>query len=86
MKAKKIPVRTCVITKERFPKAELIRIVKDNTGKVSVDPTGKANGHGAYLKLSLAVIKKARLGKQLDRHLETSVPDSIYDELEELLK
>ena len=86
MKAKKIPVRTCVITRERFPKAELIRIVKDNTGNVSVDPTGKANGHGAYLKLSSAVIKKARLSKQLDRHLETIVPDSIYDELEELLK
>ena len=86
MKTRKIPVRTCVITKEKFPKAELIRIVKDNLGNVSVDPTGKANGHGAYLKLSSAVIKKARLSKQLDRHLEISVPDSIYDELEELLK
>lgn len=85
MKAKKIPLRTCVITKEKCPKGDLIRVVKDNNGNISVDITGKANGRGAYLKKDLAVIKKARLSKQLDRHLEISVPSTVYDELEVII-
>ncbi|MFA5407218.1 MAG: YlxR family protein [Bacilli bacterium] len=82
MKIKKIPVRTCVITNEKYPKGELLRVVKDNMGNVFIDMTGKANGRGAYLKKDITVIKKARLNKQLDRHLEITVPDSVYDELE----
>lgn len=82
MKQKKIPLRSCVITREKLPKKELIRIVRDTNGDVTVDLTGKANGRGAYLKKDLGVIKKARLSKQLNRHLEANVPDSIYDELE----
>lgn len=85
MKVKKIPLRTCVITKEKYPKGELIRVVKDNMNNIFVDMTGKANGRGAYLKKDLAVIKKARLSKQLDRHLEISIPDSVYDELETII-
>lgn len=85
MKAKKIPLRTCVITREKCPKGELVRVVKDNAGSVFVDTTGKANGRGAYLKRDIAVIKKARLSKQLDRHLEISVPSSVYDELETIV-
>lgn len=82
---KKVPVRSCVVTRERLPKKELIRVVRNNEGKVFVDLTGKANGRGAYVKKDLAVIKKARLGKQLDRHLEVSIPDAIYDELEVII-
>jgi len=82
---KKVPLRTCVITKEKCPKGELIRVVKDNTGNVFIDKTGKANGRGAYFKKDIAVIKKARLSKQLDRHLEISVPSNVYDELETIV-
>jgi predicted RNA-binding protein YlxR (DUF448 family) len=85
LKVKKIPLRTCIITKEKCPKAELIRVVKDNTGRVFVDITGKANGRGAYIKKDIEVIRKAKLSKQLDRHLEISVPDTVYDELENIV-
>ena len=37
---KKIPMRTCVVTNERLEKRELLRIVRDNNGVVSVDETG----------------------------------------------
>jgi predicted RNA-binding protein YlxR (DUF448 family) len=86
LKTKKIPLRTCVITKEQLPKNELIRVVKDNTEHVFVDTTGKANGRGAYLKKDIDVIQKARVSKQLDRHLEISIPSSVYDELETIVK
>ena len=50
MKVKKIPLRTCVVTKERYPKGELLRIVKTPEGEIKPDITGKLNGHGAYIK------------------------------------
>ena len=57
---KKIPMRSCVITKEKFPKKELIRVVKTKEGNVEIDLTGKMNGHGAYLKKDKDVILKAK--------------------------
>ena len=81
MKQKKIPMRTCVITKEKYPKKELIRIVRTQDGTVEVDTNGRVNGHGAYLKLEREVILKAQKTKALNRYLETVVPDKIYEEL-----
>lgn len=86
MKQHKIPLRKCIITNERLPKQELIRVVKNKEGLVSVDLTGKLNGHGAYLKKDKSVILKAQKTKKLDRHLEITIPDNIYQELLELFK
>ena len=78
---KKMPERTCVITKEKTLKKDLLRVVRDNTGNVSVDVTGKANGRGAYLKKDKEVINKAKTTKALERILEVSIPESIYEEM-----
>lgn len=80
MKMKKIPMRTCVITKEKCEKRDLLRIVRTPLGDVILDPTGKANGRGAYLKRDKEVIKKAKTSKILDRILEVDIPDNIYEE------
>lgn len=84
-KKRKIPLRKCVVTKEQFPKKELIRIVKNNENKVFVDLTGKQNGRGAYLKLSKKVIDIAKKSKIIDRQLEIKVPEEVYDELYQLV-
>ena len=47
MKEKKIPMRSCVVTKEKYPKKELIRIVRTPEGTIEVDENGKQNGRGA---------------------------------------
>ncbi|MCI8467017.1 MAG: YlxR family protein [Bacilli bacterium] len=86
MKVKKIPMRTCVITREKCEKKDLVRVVRTPEGSVVVDVTGKQNGKGAYLKLSLEVIEKAMKNKALDRALEVEVPLEIYEELKSLLK
>ena len=78
---KKMPERTCVITREKTLKKDLLRVVRDNTGNVSVDTTGKANGRGAYLKKDKEVINKAKTTKALERILEITIPDSIYEEM-----
>ena len=86
MKVKKIPMRTCVVTREKYDKRELIRIVKDKDGHVEIDLTGKKNGHGAYMKLSKEVIEMAKKNKSLDRALETNISEQIYEELEKLVE
>ena len=82
---KKIPLRTCVISKEKLPKSELIRVVRTPDGSIVIDPTGKANGKGAYLKKDKEVFEKARKTKIMNKLLEVNIPDTIYDELNNYL-
>lgn len=82
---KKIPMRTCVVSGEKLQKKELIRVVRDKDGNVSVDPTGKANGRGVYLKKDVEIVEKAKKSKILDKKLEVNVPDNIYEELKEVV-
>lgn len=82
---KKIPMRSCVVTKERLPKGELLRIVKNNENEVFVDLTGKANGRGAYIKKEMNVLKIARERRILERHLEVNIDDSVYAEIEKVI-
>ena len=63
---KKIPLRTCTVTKEKLPKQELIRVVRTPEGKIEIDLTGRLNGHGAYLKKDLSVIELAKKKKILN--------------------
>ena len=86
MKQRKIPMRTCIVTKEKLPKMELIRVLRTPEGNVIIDESGKSNGRGAYLKKDLEVIAKAKKSKILNRILEVEVPDAIFDELEKVLK
>lgn len=80
MAVKKIPMRSCVVTREKFPKKELIRVVKFND-EISVDLSGKANGKGCYLKKDADVIEKARKTKVLNKIFETEVYETIYDDI-----
>ncbi len=86
MKQKKIPMRSCVVTHEKLPKKELIRVVRTPEGNIIIDESGKSNGRGAYLKRDLEVIAKAKKSKVLNRILEVEVPDSIYEELNNMIK
>lgn len=83
---KKIPLRTCVISKEKLPKQELIRVVRTPEGEIIIDESGRANGRGAYLKKDINVIENAKKTKALNRHLETNIPDSIFEELIKIVK
>ena len=83
---KKMPERTCIVTKEKTLKKDLLRVVRDKDGNVSVDTTGKANGRGAYLKRDAQVINKAKETKILDNALEVNVPDSVYEEMLNIIK
>jgi len=78
---KKIPMRMCVSCREMRPKKELTRVVRTPEGNVVVDPSGRANGRGAYLCLKTACLDKAIKSRELDRALETKVEADVYDVL-----
>jgi uncharacterized protein len=86
MKDRKIPLRSCVVTKEKLPKKDLIRVVRTKEGQILVDEKGKTNGRGAYLKKDLNVFEEAFKKKILDRHLEVEIPVTILEELKKLVK
>ena len=85
MKNRKVPMRSCVVTREKLPKIELLRIVKTPDNTVLVDTTGKINGRGAYIKKDNDVLEKAKKSKILDKILETEISDSIYDEIKKMI-
>lgn len=85
MKTKKIPMRTCVVTREKQEKKNLLRVVRTPEGEVIVDITGKSNGRGAYITKDLNVLDKAIKNKVLDKHLEIEIPDSIYEEIRNII-
>ena len=86
MKTRKIPLRTCVVTKEALPKKELLRVVRTPEGNVVVDETGKVNGRGAYLKKDLEVLEKAKKSKILEKRLECSIEENVYDEIKNIIE
>ena len=83
---KKIPQRTCLVTREKLDKKDLIRVVRTPEQNVIIDETGKANGRGAYLKKDIEVIEKAKKNKALEKALNVEIPNEIFDELKELIK
>ncbi len=86
MKVKKIPLRTCVITREHLPKQELLRIVRTKEGEIKVDETGKLNGRGAYIKKDIAVLEKAKKTKALEKMLECNIEENIYEEIKNIIE
>jgi len=85
MKVKKQPLRTCVVTKEKCLKKDLLRIVRNENGVAEIDLTGKLNGRGAYIKKDPLVVDKAKQTKALERHLEITINDELYEKIKEVI-
>ena len=78
---KKIPQRQCMGCRERKAKREMIRVVRGTDGNVSLDFGGKMNGRGAYICPNPECLKKAQRAKALERSLEVTIPEDVYDRL-----
>ena len=81
------PQRTCIVCRQVKDKRDLIRLVRTPEGEIIIDPTGKANGRGAY------VCKSANCGElgvqkdRLSRALKTTLTQARLDTLKaELLQ
>lgn len=78
---KKIPQRTCIGCREKKDKKELIRIVRDKEGKISLDRIGRANGRGAYICDNIECLEKAIKTKALARTFGMDIDEAVYNEL-----
>lgn len=78
---KSLPQRSCIGCNTKKDKKDLIRIVKDKNGNISIDKTGKANGRGAYICDNIECLEKAIKSKRLERTFEKSIDSEIYENL-----
>ena len=78
---KKIPQRQCMGCRERKNKRDMIRVVRQTDGAVSLDFSGKLNGRGAYVCPDPECLKKCRKTRSLDRCLEVTIPEEVYERL-----
>ena len=77
--AKKIPMRQCIGCGEMKSKKEMMRVLKNAEGEISLDTTGKKNGRGAYLCYSRECLQKAIKSKGLERSFQMKIPQKVYD-------
>ena len=82
---KKIPQRTCIGCNSKKDKKELIRVVKNKDGEISIDLTGKKDGRGIYLCKSEECLNKAIKNKRISRTFEMEIDQNIYENLREFI-
>ena len=80
---KKIPQRQCMGCRERKAKKDMIRVIKTAENEICIDATGRKNGRGAYICPTMECLKQAMKSRGLERSLKTSIPDTVYQQLEE---
>lgn len=74
-------MRRDLLSDEMKPKKSLVRIVRDQTGTISIDPSGKKSGRGAYVSLDPELVKAAKAKKTIERAFDQEVRPEFYDEL-----
>ena len=79
---KKIPMRQCVGCGSMKTKKEMMRVLKTAEEGIILDTTGKKNGRGAYLCVSMECLQMARKNRGLERSFKMSIPNEVYDNLE----
>jgi uncharacterized protein len=70
---KHIPQRTCIACKQVRPKRELIRVVRSPDGHITLDPTSKKSGRGAYVCARRSCWDIALKRGKLEREFETTL-------------
>ena len=83
MVTKKIPMRQCTGCREMKSKRDMIRVIKTAENEICIDTTGRKNGRGAYICPTMDCLKQAMKSRGLERSLKTSIPDTVYQQLEE---
>ncbi len=70
-------MRMCVGCREMKEKKSLIRVVRSPEGQVSLDPTGKKPGRGAYVCREGECLRRALKQRQLERQLQVTLTEEV---------
>jgi len=80
---KKIPQRSCIVCKDKVDKNKLNRIVSNKDGYIFFDPTGKANGRGAYICSKESCIESIEKANVLNRTFKTDISKEVKQKIRE---
>ena len=81
-KVRKIPMRQCLGCNEHKDKRELLRVVRDPEGNISLDFTGKKSGRGAYICKSAKCLARAVKSKRIEKNLGVVIPPEVFEKME----
>lgn len=81
LKQRKLPLRKCTGCQEMKDKREMVRVVKDQSGEITLDFTGKKPGRGAYVCPTLECLGKAQKSRGLERSFKMGISKEIYETL-----
>ena len=76
-------LRMCIACRQMQDKRNLVRVVRDKEGNISVDLTGKKNGRGAYICKTEECLKVLFKQKSLNKAFKTNIDDNVYKSIEE---
>ena len=76
----------CLGCGEMIPKRELVRVVRNKEGDISVDLTSKKPGRGAYVCHKVECLTKAIKQKRLQRAFSCAISDEIFETLKQEIK
>lgn len=80
-RTRKPPLRSCIGCGRTADKRELVRVVRTSEGDVVVDPSGKANGRGAYLCRKQDCFDAAARRRRFDSALRVGLKEDDLDRL-----
>ena len=75
----------CIACRQMKDKRDLLRIVKDKEGNISVDLSGKKNGRGAYICKDKTCLEKLKKQKSLNKAFKTNVSEDVYNEIRDVI-
>lgn len=78
---KKVVQRMCMGCNIKKDKRDLIRIVMNKDGNITIDKTGKLSGRGAYICDNLDCLNKVIKTKRLEKIFNTKIDEEIYRNL-----
>ncbi|MDO4733493.1 MAG: YlxR family protein [Bacillota bacterium] len=72
------PQRMCAACREMKDKNDLLRIVRSPEGEISLDPSGKRSGRGAYLCRNQACLKRLQKSRSLEKAFKMKLPEELW--------
>ncbi len=82
MAERKAVLRKCTGCGEMKDKRELVRVVRNKEGEISLDLTGKKPGRGAYICKDKKCLKQAQKAKRIERALSVTISPELYEVME----
>jgi len=77
--------RQCMGCNARKEKIELLRIVREPSGKISLDCSGKINGRGTYICRDAECLKRSKKSRRMERMLKSQIGAEVYEMIEDII-